>query len=93
MRLDQFPDNHEVVYRVKLGTVNDITTPLSRMENVTKRQVRRMFQKFILASPELLQRSRVEQVDEFNSQRRSVHHPTVKAEILMDLEVSFTEGQ
>jgi hypothetical protein len=93
MRLDQFPDNHEVVYKVKLGTVRDITTPLTRLENVTKHQVRKMFQKFILASPELWQRSRVEQIDEFNSERRRVHHPAVKAEILADLEISFTETQ
>lgn len=92
MRLDQFPDNHEVVYKVKLGTVRDITTPLTRLENVTKFQVRKMFQKFILASPELWQRSRVEQIDEFNSERRRVNHPAVKPEILVNLEISYTDG-
>ncbi len=93
MRLEQFPDNHETVYKVTLGTVRDITSPLTKLENVTKRQVRTMFQKFVQGSPELWQSSRIEQIDEFNFQRRKLHRPVVNPEILMDLEISYTEEQ
>ncbi len=93
MKLDQFPDNHEIAYKMTLVTNRDITAPLTKSENVTKRQVRAMFQKFIQASPELWQNSRAEQIDEFNSQRRKLRRPVVRPEILMDLEISYTEDQ
>jgi hypothetical protein len=92
VKLDLFPDNDEVAYRVTLETIKDITTPPTRWERVTKRQVREMFQKFIQTSPELWQSSRIEQIDEFNSQRRQLRRPVVAPGILMSLEISYTEG-
>jgi hypothetical protein len=93
MKLDQFPDNHQIAYKVTLEAVKDITAPTTRFENVTKRKVREMFQRFIQASPELWPRSRADQISEFNSQRRAVHRPLVAPEILKDLEISYTESQ
>ncbi len=93
MRLDEFPDNHEVAYKMRLATNRDITTAPPKLENVTKREVRKMFQKFVLASPELWQSSRAEQIDEFNAERRKLRRPVVAPEILKDLEISFTEVQ
>jgi hypothetical protein len=93
MKLDQFPDNYEIAYKMRLATNRDITASPAKLDNVTKRQVREMFQKFIQASPELWQNSRAEQIDEFNAQRRKLRRPVVAPEILEDLEISYTEAQ
>ncbi len=92
MRLEQFPDNNDIVYRVSLEAITDITAPLTKLENVTKRQVREMFQKFILASPELWGRAREDQILEFNQERRKCRRPRVAPEILRDLEISVAEN-
>jgi hypothetical protein len=92
MRLDQFSDNNDIVYSVSLEAVTDITAPLTRLENVTKRQVREMFQKFILASPELWGRAREDQIFEFNQERRKCRRPWVSPEILRDLEIKVVES-
>ncbi len=89
MRLDQYPDNNETAYKISLGAVKDITAPNARWETVTKRQVREMFTKFVQASPELWPRTRDEQIEEFNRERRQLRRPAVKPEILSDLEIAY----
>ncbi len=92
MLLDQFPDNNDIVYTVSLEATKDITAPITRFENVTKRQVRHMFQKFLLASPELWGRAREEQIFEFNQERRRCRRPWVPPDILRNLEIKVTEN-
>ena len=93
MKLDQFPDNHQIAYKVTLEAIKDITAPSTKFETVTKRKVREMFQKFILASPELWQHNREEQIREFNLQRQAARRPVVAPEILRDLEIECPNNQ
>jgi very-short-patch-repair endonuclease len=92
MKLNQYTDNHEIAYRVTLEVNQDITAPLTKTENVTKQRVREMFQKFMLASPELWQHTREAQINEFNQQRQKARRPKIKPEILNDLEIIYPEN-
>ncbi len=92
MKLDQYSDNYQVLYKVSIGTNRDITGVGPKTEHVTKRQVRHMFQKFIQASPELWTLTRAEQINEFNAERRKLRKPVVSPQILIDLEIFCTEG-
>ncbi len=70
---------------------NDIVGTAGRMEIVTRGQVRRMFEKFVQASPELWPRMRSEQIAEFNAERRKLRKPMVEPALLLELEISCSE--
>ena len=91
MKLDQYSDNYQVLYKVSIGTNRDITGSGPKTEYVTKRHVRHMFQKFMQASPELWPLTRAEQINQVNTERRKLRKPVVSPEILVDLEISCTE--
>jgi hypothetical protein len=83
--LEQFTDNDETAYEVRLGRVSDITAPRTQKERVTKRQVREMFAKFVLSDHELHDKPRSEQIREFNLARQDARRPLVSPEILVNL--------
>ncbi len=93
MKLNQYPDNYQTVYKVPMGSNNDITGPSGRVENVTRFQVRKMFEKFVQASPELWSRPRTEQIAEFNTERRKIRKPMVAPDLLLDLEISTNQAE
>ena len=93
MKLNQYLDNHQTVYKVRMQGNKDIVGTSGRMENVTRGQVRSMFEKFIQASPEQWSRTRTEQIAEFNAERRKIRKPMVEASLLMDLDISLSEEE
>ncbi len=91
MKVHQYPDNHLTVYKVPMEGNKDIVATAGRVEIVTRGQVRRMFEKFVQASPELWSRTRSEQIADFNAERRKVRKPTVEPGLLLELEISCSE--
>jgi hypothetical protein len=87
--LDQYQDNDEAAFSVLQDGTRDITARVTRRETVTKRQVREMFIKFVQNSPDLRSVLRVEQIVQFNLERRELDLPKVDADVLQDLLVPF----